>query len=340
MQKIAYCLIFLVSIFNKNFLYAQPDSPLEDYVINFNYQNELRIEWPAGTYVWSVRNLEESIRLTEKYSSFILNNIKEIEYEMGEDKPLDIKLYEFGGLITMDINKSSRPVSYLFKDSLLLFTGLHVIYLINEDKQPVSISFDNIEGLSKLEVLNMQNIMLSLKKDLRGEPLFTKKKLNKITELMYRQEENEMMFVGQLEEKNKRIYTIRGMFGAQLAPGNIGIAAMPEFAIINYRINKLGESYVDTKHSFLLRATVFKEAGSLSLKYAHLSSVKIKDEFILYGTGIGIYHLKNDEGDFQYGPAVSFHGEGTRITTEVEIGIPVVNRTSIFYMNITIGLKF
>lgn len=240
----------------------------------------------------------------------------------------------------MDINKSSRPVSYLFKDSLLLFTGLHIIYLINEDKQPVSICFDNIDGLRKLAVLNIQNILLSLKKDLKGEPLFSKKKLNKITELMYRQENDVMMYVGQLEEKNKRIYTIRGMFGAQLTPGNIGIAAMPEFAIINYRINKIGEAYVDTKHSFLIRATVFKEAGSLSMKYAHLRSVKIKDEFILYGSGIGLYHLMNDEGDFQYGPAISFHGEGNRITTEVEIGIPVVNRNSLPYLNITIGLKF
>lgn len=308
--------------------------------INFNFQNEIRIEWPAGIPDWNHKHLNKSIQLNESYVDFIMNNLDEIQFEVNTGSSLDVRVYKYRGLIKLDIHKSLKPVSYLYKDSLLIFTGMNVIHLIDEQQPPVSIFFDSPNALRKLKDINYQNIFSRLKLDLEGKTILSNKELNRTSELIYRQLEDEMIYVGQLKDQTKVVYALNSIWGLQIVPDKIGIALMPEFGILKYSINKEGVSAIKSKHSFQLRAFLFDEINSIQTKYAYLRSIRMKSTFDLLGFGFGVFHTSNSENEFQYGASYSFIGESRHLWTELEFGLPFVNWTFWPNINITIGLKF
>jgi hypothetical protein len=340
MQKNLPLYILGLFILNTYSMSGQDELRRVDRFINFNFQNEIRLEWPAGFGGWSYRELDKSIQLNGEYVSFILNNLKEIQFEMQAELPLDIRIYSYRGLIRLDIHKSSKAVSYLYKDSSLIFTGLHVIHLFDEVKPQVSIYFDSVEGLSKLGELNFQQIFSSIKNDIYENPMLSKKELNKATELIYHQNGDELTYTGQLKEQTKRVFTIASLWGVQVAPGTIGIAVMPEFAVIKYSVNREGISHVNSMHAVSGRVILFDKMGSLGIKYAYLKSIKTKGDYVLYGTGLGMYYLGTSEGEFQYGPTISFIRENRKLRLEWEIGYPLVNRDVWTNINITAVYKF
>jgi hypothetical protein len=333
-------LISILSILNSILLFAQNEFKPDACIINYNYQNELRIELPAGEYGWSKYDLEKSFNLLEKYVDFILINLDEIQFEMSLGNPLDIKLYMFGDLKRMDINRSSKPVSYLYKDSALLFTGIHTIYLNDEENPQVRISFDKIEGLQKLSILDFKKIFISLKKDIRDKPIFTKKEFKNTLELMYWHEKDDLMNIGKIDFNKRRAYTIRGTFGIELVPGQIGIAVMPEFGIINYRMSKDGDSYIHNKHTVIWKSTLFQDFTTMGLKYSIMDAYKYKGEYLLFGKAFGIFAGRNNEGFTQYGPTFSILGDYKRLTTDIEIRIPLKNWEDFPFIGVTLGVKF
>lgn len=134
-----------------------------------NYENKLRIKFPLsadGFHLYRNKTPEKlafekkaTIQELKDYISFILFNAPEISYEVEKNEPLLIDFIRQNDLTQMRITKNQTPINYLYKDTTLIFTGMHVIRLFSTKLQtPIAIYFDFAEDLQDLSLIPFDSI--------------------------------------------------------------------------------------------------------------------------------------------------------------------------------------
>lgn len=342
MKSLQWLPILIVIVFSVNLLHGQRDSDYVGKFVNFNYQNELRFEWPVGFGFWYYKDLYESMDRTKEAAKIILNNLAEIEYELQSDSPLDIRIFEYNGLTKMEINRSSNPVTYVYKESQLIFTGLHVINITRKNESPVRIYFDNTDALKQLTKINYEELEDKIIPYIREGKLLTFKELKKTKELAFRQIEDEFAMIGIFKEQKEVIYTIGSVWGAQINPAGIGIGCYPELAKVRYIVKPDGKSVLHSKTAIQSSVYIYSEFGYLSASLVHLKGGKL-DKYIrgfdLAGLGIGMYYMGNDKAE-QYGAQISFHGETSNTSIGFFLGLPFKNTSLFQNFSLAVGFKF
>ncbi len=336
-------LVMLCIVLSIQFLYCQSVEYIKPQVINYNYENKLRFEWPVNFQSWKKSGYYKSILYTQKYIKIIQNNLEEISFEAKTGDPLHLKIYQNGQKTHLDIAKSNRPVSYQYKDSLLLFTGLHVIELISPDQEAILLYFDKAEDLKLMEGISFDKIYEGIQIDLNKRKIFSNRDLRAATEILYQQKGEDLVNTGIQKENANFRYGLGVVLGGIVAPGDVGITSLTDFSRIKYTINSFGQSQIKSKTSFNLGYNLLGKNDMITLGFSYVAkpiNPRFHEHIKFLGIGLGM--VANSQGtSSKTGAYLSFILEKNHFYLNQSFNVPLQNKPWVnwSYATLTVGFR-
>lgn len=264
--------------------------------INYTYENTLRFQWKIGID----RGLKKynSITNTKELVGIILNNVEEIKAEASV--PLDINIFNYGSITKVEIHKSTRPVIYNYKDSLLLFTGLHVINYSKIGQSTIQVYFDNPEDLKELSNINFDSIFSKITDDINKKKVIKKDSV-KITELMFTEFNKKIQYAGTIGNSYMHKYTTDVIVGSVFnSDGSLGMSLPLSLSRHNYQFDQTGKTKLISVLSFDFGSTYQQdfrtESYGVSFK-GNLSFFGNTNSISLFGLGVGIINIDDKVED-------------------------------------------
>lgn len=263
-----------------------------------NYENKLRFHWPIDPIrskaifdrMQLYDDLEDykHVSNTKKSISFIINNIQEIAYETSKDEPIEIDIIFIDAITKMIIKKTNNPINYIYKDTTLLFTGLHKIRLYHQNENyPLIISFDNAEDLKILNEIDFDKLNTDLfnagkKEKLKHNNLITK-------EIIFNYFDGQITYGGKFEKKIITRFALSSF--ASVAAGQKGVGYVSGF----------GLGFIN----FLERDDMRKEMiSSLSLDFESMvfskslvTTIGLKSTSNYFGVGFGYFREDSQDNE-------------------------------------------
>jgi hypothetical protein len=333
-------------LFSINLLSGQSSEYVKPQVINYNFENKLKFEWPSNYHAWTKDGYYKSILQTQKFTSTILNNIKEIQYESKSGDPLDINIFFNDQKTQMDIRKNLRPVTYQYKDSMLLFTGLHVMHLTSPDQHPIRIYFDDVNALNDLKDMSFIGIYDGISQDLNQRKILSKKDIRQSKEIMYEQNGDEMVQNGIIKENANYRYGLGVVLGGIIAPGDLGVTGMTDFSRIKYTLTNLGQTIIKSKTSLSLGYSFLGNNDITTIGASYMTTPlnpRFQEEIKLVGFGMGLINMSTLKGEqSRTGGYFSINLEKKHIFLSQSFNIPFEKNPLVdwSYLTLMAGYRF
>lgn len=282
--RILFSLLFC--IIQYNFLSAQVEQSKNSTVINYNYQNKLRFEWPVTYSYFSQKTYYDRILKTPEFTDVILSYLEEIRYEANTNQPLDIVLVQMNQTVQMHIYRNIRPVTYHTKDTSLLFHGLHRFRIVSAGEQDMFIYFDEVGDLLLLKKINFVDIHYNLK----SQKYVSRYQLVRSTDLFFSDISGDLVYTGKLGFKTKKVFTPNVLVGASVGPDRLGVSLGTEIGVANYAVYPYGQTFVRSKYGFHVSVYWFDQFRStkMGLFYMQKPVISSKKNMPMVGFGAGI----------------------------------------------------
>lgn len=282
--RIIFSLLFC--IIQYSFLSAQVEQPKNSTVINYNYQNKLRFEWPVTYSYFNQETYYNRILKTTEFTEVILSYLEEIRYEANTNQPLDIVLVQLNQTIQMHIYRNIRPVTYHTKDTSLLFHGLHRFRIVSAGEQDMFIYFDQVDDLFLLKKINFVDIHYNLK----SRKYISRYQIVTSTDLFFSDISGELVYTGELGFKTKKVFTPNVLVGASVGPDRLGVSLGTEIGVTNYAVYPYGQTFVRSKYGFHVSVHWFDQFRStkMGLFWMQKPVISSKKNMPMVGFGAGI----------------------------------------------------
>lgn len=267
-------------------LSAQVEQSKNSTVINYNYQNKLRFEWPVTYSYFSQKTYYDRILKTPEFTDVILSYLEEIRYEANTNQPLDIVLVQMNQTIQMHIYRNIRPVTYHSKDTSLLFHGLHRFRIVSAGEQDMYIYFDQVDDLLLLKKINFVDLHYNLK----SRKYVSRYQLVRSTDLFFSDISGELLYTGKLGFKTKKVFTPNVLVGASVGPDRLGVSLGTEIGVANFAVYPYGQTFVRSKYGFHTSLYWFNQfrSSKMGLFYMQKPVISSKKNMPMVGFGAGI----------------------------------------------------
>jgi len=298
-----FLLMALLCLLNSS-IFSQPLLKVNEFTpqLVFNYENKLRIVWPIQFSCWSNSPKFESIIETKGYIKTVLGMISKIESELDGSETLTINLFLDKKFNEIKISKGQTMSSFTFRDSILEFSGKHLLQINDGKKWPVQIYFNSIEQLTLLEKIDFVGFKDFVEKDLANVKA---EKVQKAKEIIYLSNNGELSRYAQIGRDKLQSVGFQGMFGSMLAFDHIGLGLDLQWTLLKYTKGNSNEKQLSHKLALNLKSffwdgmhnefdAIYSSLGlDFSTNQRLLGSSSPID---LVGLGLGVYSMEGMKG--------------------------------------------
>lgn len=305
MCKLKVISAFIILIFmSLNPLKSQNNFGQRALVINYNYENVLRFEFPININAYRKKDYYYEIERVKDFVPIILANIQEIGYEAQTNLPLDIDIVKLKNTALMHVYRNKRPVTYHLKDSTLLFHGFHKMRLVEAGQPDVFLYFDKEEDLKNLLLMDFDTIKTNILQQIKIQKISHYKIVNS-TDLFFTQVENKILYSGNLGYTQKYRLVGNVGFGAASIYDKIGGSIYCGLGLGRFSINNYGERFQKSNFRLEIHSMFFNNLVGSKVGLNYINS-NFKNNFSM-GLGGGIYGIGNPSGGqpFQEGLFIS-----------------------------------